>query len=565
MFKTSNLRRYYRTVLSDDMWLWSHPPSVSQSYCVATVDDLIRSFKVGRLAPADYLRMLHRRRRLFRGSRELAGACYPLSNYNPEKVLSFTSAELLGTEFEAALYKSGCMDGSLPLRGLVFSSKAPIKTTADASLRVFEASLEAAGAVKWGTSTAPYGHVSPVTALPHPLEPTLAVGGSSGGGAFGVACGLSSFSIGTNGGGSNIIPAGLLGLAGFHFGDTKALGVPHLEAFSEVVARTPSCVARIYGALLRRSHDEIAKSIRHAPASARILAVADLPQPANSWSNAMVPIENGKVLGPASLHADVRRFFADSMSTLKSMSSDSFQVHVADDAYTSESALCDASFIFMTLWLRQCVQLSADATHDGAGSAEDLVPHPDHVNDLFTEPASKWLATAPDDFDARVSRAREFKATNAQDSNKCKKLADFDYLLTPLLRIPYFEKGAHPTLTTTHGRVFDPSSNPFTIIANLAATASITIPSSITTKCPDGRVVHLPYALVLTSLRQLDSDGLIKFLATANYVAYALQGKQLPPYYFKNAYEGAETVDDSIRAVWPKCAAEAYPGVLPVI
>ena len=109
--------------------------------------------------------------------------------------------------------------------------------------------LEKNGAVPYGTTVS---GCTPSTPLPHPYHPAIELAGSTGAGSLSVALGLSTFSLGANGGGSNRITAGLLGLSGVYNGDaeatpkdgTTASMSPHVGS----IARTPLDNALIYNA-----------------------------------------------------------------------------------------------------------------------------------------------------------------------------------------------------------------------------------------------------------------------------------------------------------------------------
>lgn len=78
--------------------------------------------------------------------------------------------------------------------------------------------LKRQGAIHFGTTTMCGEGEVPSTSLPSPYHAAIQVGGSTGSGALAVLLGMSSFSFGTNGGGSNRISAGLFGLSASSLG-----------------------------------------------------------------------------------------------------------------------------------------------------------------------------------------------------------------------------------------------------------------------------------------------------------------------------------------------------------
>ena len=135
-------------------------------------------------------------------------------------------------------------------------------TTPVAADAVVTSRLRAAGAVFVGKTNLhefAFGTTSEDSAfgaVRHPIDPSRAAGGSSGGSAVAVATGMSLVSIGTDTGGSVRIPSAACGLVGLKggFGEVPCEGVvPLSESMDHVgpLARTVADAAATYSVLTR--------------------------------------------------------------------------------------------------------------------------------------------------------------------------------------------------------------------------------------------------------------------------------------------------------------------------
>jgi aspartyl-tRNA(Asn)/glutamyl-tRNA(Gln) amidotransferase subunit A len=135
-------------------------------------------------------------------------------------------------------------------------------TTPVAADAVVTSRLRAAGAVFVGKTNLhefAFGTTSEDSAfgaVRHPIDPSRAAGGSSGGSAVAVATGMSLVSIGTDTGGSVRIPSAACGLVGLKggFGEVPCEGVvPLSESMDHVgpLARTVADAAATFSVLIR--------------------------------------------------------------------------------------------------------------------------------------------------------------------------------------------------------------------------------------------------------------------------------------------------------------------------
>lgn len=147
-----------------------------------------------------------------------------------------------------------------------------------------------AGAVVFGKTTTPEFALkvrtdSPLTGVTrNPWRPELSCGGSSGGAAVAVACGMGPLALGTDGGGSIRIPAAWTGIAGFK--PSQELVAPdHAQDFARLtctgpLARTAEDTALLARVLLDAAWGAAcAESLRRSPrgiAGLRIALCTDL-------------------------------------------------------------------------------------------------------------------------------------------------------------------------------------------------------------------------------------------------------------------------------------------------
>ncbi|CUG86843.1 Hypothetical protein, putative [Bodo saltans] len=168
-----------------------------------------------------------------------------------------------------------------------------------------------------------------------------------------------------------------------------------------------------------------------------------------------------------------------------------------------------------------------------------------------------------------------------------------DYILTPLLRIPYWKtpgpdrknpiytarntNPAVPFLPTCMGKdakgdpleILDPTFNPYCILANVWKTPSVTI--ALTTWVPhpteDGRKCAVPHALLLTKLPKPEDklnptpvetpaelEATMELLFVAHKLLFLLNGYTgvgCEPAYIKELWE-TDGAPDNVRVTWPE-------------
>ena len=259
---------YMKPVYTSGTWEYLNPMSKGHYLATTSIDDLMNHFLSGRVKRTEFLLHLFRRRCLFRGSLSpalsqsandsskdsVSQSVSHLNSFSKIKALGFFGEHLFTTEFEAAFEAARQQDSDQqqklgdswkrPLSGTVFDVKAVQKQ--NSTFMSMEGRLTDRGAIQWGNTESAATLTLPETDLLHPYHSYMQVGGSSSA-ALSVACGLSQFSIGSNGGGSNRIPAGMLGLCGLVFGHRHLK--QSLPGFIGPIARTPHDMALICASL----------------------------------------------------------------------------------------------------------------------------------------------------------------------------------------------------------------------------------------------------------------------------------------------------------------------------
>lgn len=245
----------YRPVYVPELYDELHPPTKAEVFCNTSVGDLLFSFRSRRLGFLEYLQFLKARRRQHKNGRKKGASVMGFEATPDPCEISHKLRDFAKTN-QINLFKAKSL---LPLAGLVFDTKQAASN--HVTLKALADQFESLGARSWGVTKAPIPPSIPVTfGLTNPYHKDLFVGGSSGGAAYSVACGLSSFSLGTNAGGSNRIPAGLLGLTGLYMGSGIRLpntsGVKSLHRSAGFICRTPDDAGILLSHLLRHGSQQ---------------------------------------------------------------------------------------------------------------------------------------------------------------------------------------------------------------------------------------------------------------------------------------------------------------------
>ena len=403
-----------------------------------------------------------------------------------------------------------------PLAGTIFC----YKDTGDRLLQPYIQSLVAAGAIPWGRTTGPQPPAIPATAIPHPFSDAVNVGGSSGGSAFSVACGQSTFSLGTNGGGSNRIPAGLLGVSGLRWGSKgiKTRSGQRLHGAGGFIARTPECVATAcagaFGwgsAFIDRIFKRNSKNTPLDPV--RVLAMSNL-EPRQAWQDLGPP---GTAAAPVlPVHDEVLEMF-DAVIGLLNRRGSGVTV-VQRHEVPGDIGLYDFTRPFLTKWLASWSRRTSSAP-------ATFCSPPEQTEELVLAP-SQWWQAQPEAF-AEAQRKADAATTefvnmtaDVESKSKCR------FLLTPLLRVSSWPTGNLPKLESSIGNVVDSSMNPFCILSNVWDTPSVTMPAAVYTTV-NGERRWLPYGLLLTALPSTAdrTETLQDLLVTASHLMIVDPGR----------------------------------------
>ncbi|WP_349258504.1 amidase [Stackebrandtia sp.] len=342
------------------------------------------------------------------------------------------------------------------------------------------ARLREHGLVMLGKTTTPELGWKAVTDSPsegitrNPYDPSLTPGGSSGGSAVAVACGMGQLSVGTDGGGSVRIPASFCGIVGF-----KPTG-----------ARIPLYPASPFGPL---SHaGPMARSVDDVALLLDVLALPDhrdpnaLPPPIGSYREAV--------------RRDVRGLNAAYSPDLGYLTVDD---EVASIVGAAVSAL-DAAGLHVE---------NADPGFDNPVEAHEL---------LWAAGAAKWLDTFPEGSAERIDPGLRaiwdtgltYSASDYLDAVAVRaalgiRMGEFhnhhDVLITPTVAIPPFEAGHNvpPGSGLSSWQRWAGFSYPF----NMTQQPAISVPAGVTS-------AGLPVGLQIVGPRH--SDDLV--LAVAKLV-----------------------------------------------
>lgn len=185
-----------------------------------SIGELVDAYKTKKLSPVDVVKQ--QLQRIDKFGQSINAFVYVV----PDKALA-------SARESEARYAAGRPIG--PLDGVTFSAKDGLsvtgypsrrgsKATPDTPATVTSPTVErclAAGGIYIGSTTMPEFGIGPLTTSPltgttyNPWDVTKHAGGSSGGAAAAVAAGFNTFSLGTDAGGSNRIPAAMTGTVGY--------------------------------------------------------------------------------------------------------------------------------------------------------------------------------------------------------------------------------------------------------------------------------------------------------------------------------------------------------------
>jgi hypothetical protein len=238
------------------------------------------------------------------------------------------------------------------------------------------------------------------------------------------------------------------------------------------------------------------------------------------------------------LHGSVRDALAVAVETLKAC---------GVPLTSLDGKIPELSHTFFTGWMKLAAK---KAPMDWVASDPYAVPRADSEAIMAAANAWKHDPRLRDDPSGGKLLSRHRKAAT--------KLSEH-YLLTPLLRLPYWKtagldketpmftaantNNAVPFLPTHDGKdpqgnhiqVLDPTFNPFCVLANSWKTPSVTIPFTIEAPHPiRNSTCTMPYALLLTAMpkyhhpeEENTSESLMKLLRVAHKLALHLRDR--PP------------------------------------
>lgn len=221
---------------------------MSNDVATYSISELVDAYKARKLSPVDVVSAQLRRIETF--GKAINAFVYVV----PDKALA------AARESEAR-YAAGRPIGVLD--GITFSAKDGLsvagypsrrgsRATPDTAATVTSPTVERcllAGGIYVGSTTMPEFGIGPLTISPltgttyNPWNVTKHAGGSSGGAAAAVAAGFNTFSLGTDAGGSNRIPAAMTGTVGY-----KGSG-GRVPAFPSSGAGSLSCPGPIAGSV----------------------------------------------------------------------------------------------------------------------------------------------------------------------------------------------------------------------------------------------------------------------------------------------------------------------------
>src|SRR5688572_20920633 len=333
------------------------------------------------------------------------------------------------------------------------------------------ARLREHGAVLLGKTTTPeFGWKgvtdSPLTGITrNPWNPDSTPGGSSGGAAAAVACGMGPLAVGTDGGGSIRIPCAFTGLFGIKASFGRVPAWP-LSPFGTVAHVGP-----------------MTRSVADAALMLNVLALPDardwhaLPHDPRDWRMGLdrgvadLRIAYSPDLGYAKVDPEVAAIVKKAVSVFEDLGA---KVEEKNPGFE------DAAPIFMTHWF------------SGAAFLLKGIPKDKHklIDPGLVEMAAQGeKVTAHDLLDAQLKRGALGTHMNVFHR-------DYDLLVTPTLSIPAFDAGKEVADKMLQGRWTDWT--PFTFPFNLTQQPAASIPCGLTK-------AGLPVGLHLVGPRYADA------------------------------------------------------------
>ncbi|CUG87514.1 bacterial-type amidase, putative [Bodo saltans] len=514
--------------------------------------------------------------------------------------------------------------------------------------------LKRQGAIHFGTTTMCGEGEVPSTSLPSPYHAAIQVGGSAGSGSLAVLLGMSSFSFGTNGGGSNRISAGLFGLSASSLG---ASGRPlhYSHGVTGTIARTPLDNALIMNATLRApmtTQQLVSRFNEALPNDTRIGWLSTLgPEFVEGEKRDAFPGFGGDLLPYVPLHPSVDAAMRDAVvrlernnvsmtplnGSIREISHTFFSWWMKYGAKVAEKKDFDkwrelwdklwataskgrfdvlADFDELTDlmgWETIWPELVKEVAHevglpvDSIGTLLFEMPRgtAEAVSKMMSEVMRKqslrfarkcFVSSDPYaipcvDFESILATAEAWSGDKQmEDSDVYEKRREehrraaselpVDFILTPLLRIPYWKTPGsdrkEPTYTadntnpavsflpTCVGKdakgdvleILDPTFNPYCILANVWETPSVTIPLMISLlRTPQRQAGSAPWHIRCFSQLTTPKITTPKIMMDLLFVAHKLSTRlgtstHMTP-YIKELWESDGVPEDTTRVVWP--------------
>ena len=552
------------------VWEIDHPPSVVESYCTTSIEDLAASFRTGRLRRVEYVDYVASRRCLFRGTKgALPLRAYdPLSAVDKSKVLGYLPADfkqewkelrekakqqdkmfdefvslkqkfLLGkaTPLEVERYRELLRMFESPLESVIFEVKICSAGNDQATFRPEITKLTESGSFHWGWAKCEHV-LDPETNLPHPFHRHIQLAGSSGACALSVAAGLSQFALGTNAGGSNRIAAGLLGCSGL------VLGALSTKSVIGPITRTPYDMALVCAALVGLSTANMRVTLAEPLSRGKQLTIGSMSTFINRTSSWEVAYPGLEGISPASPHPAVESWWKGVVEHLTPYF----------NLINCDNKIQDISVPFLSRWM------STNREGGQPSAAVNYSLSPLDSKKLILDASTIWT---------NANRSDVVAAAN-NEVEACKIPDGIDILMTPLLAIPYWNSASCPSptlplpqISTPLGPVLDPRFNPYCILANAWKTPSISVPVNIKAPHPNrsNETCDLPFAILLTATKATKGD-LIQLLNLAHKIHQSLTRFAPPPLVLDGAWsqqrseaEGDLMIDSLLasdsRVTWP--------------
>jgi aspartyl-tRNA(Asn)/glutamyl-tRNA(Gln) amidotransferase subunit A len=337
------------------------------------------------------------------------------------------------------------------------------------------ARLRESGAVLLGKTTTPELGWKGVTDNPltgvtrNPWDTSRTSGGSSGGSAVAVSCGMSALAVGTDGGGSIRIPAGF----------TSTFGLKPTYGRVPLYPPTPFGTLSHAGPMTRTVTDAaILLEVLSGPDARDWSAMPPLPEPDSLVEGLSESLTGKRIayspgLGYVDVHPDVAARVREAVDVLAELGAVVEQV---------DPGFSDPAEAFAVLWYTGVAKATA---HLDASQVELL-------DEGLREVRAKGAAmSAMDYLDAMAERM-------ALGVRMGRFHERYDLLVTPVLPIPAFEAGVEAPGDSTKGRWV--TWTPFTYPFNLTQQPAASVPCGFTSE-------GLPVGLHVVGPRH--ADGLV--------------------------------------------------------